>query len=157
MKFNKNLLENEEAVSVSIGFILNFSVTIVIFSIIILSFYSLVWQAEKTSQKESFEIQGSGHSIRITTIDSIVDLSNSYGWKINNLEYDFSIPASVAGSDYKTNITRNKIVLESDNGAIAYIPLNSTSVFENQEFYSDVQNFKFVYNGTNNKITIEGQ
>jgi len=134
-----------------------FSITVIVFSTTIISFYSLIDRSEKIAMRESFEIQGGGHATKITTIDTMVNISNSYGGTVNLLEYDFSIPTSIAGKTYVTTITGNQIVMESDNGAKGYVPLNSTSSIIDQKIYSGIQDLKFIYNRTSNNITVGAQ
>jgi hypothetical protein len=154
----KNLIKNEDAVSITVGFILMLSITVLVFSAIILSFYTLSQQSEKTAMRESFDILGSGLAVRITTVDTLINITtNSYGGRVNTLEYDFSIPASIANEGYSINITSSpkQLILESDNGAKAWIPFNVSSDIEGKEIYSSTEDFMFNY--SNNKIIIKEQ
>jgi hypothetical protein len=153
----KNLLKNEDAVSITVGFILTLSITVLIFSGIVLSFYTLTQQSQKAAMQTSFDILGSGLAVKLTTIDTLVNISNSYGGTVNTLEYDFSIPASIAHEGYSMNITNStkQIILESDNGAKAWVPFNTSSNITQTTIYSSAQDFKFIYNSTS--ITIGGQ
>jgi len=153
----KNLLKNDDAVSISIGFILMFSITVLLFATIILVFYTFISLSEKTSMKESFEIQGNGLAIKIITIDTLVNISNSYGGTLNTLEYEFSIPATIAGKTYTMNLTDKQIIIESDNGAKAWVPFNSSSRLADLVIGSGAQNYKLAYNRTYNEINIEEQ
>jgi len=85
----KKLLKNEDAVSISIGFILMFSITVLVFSGIILSFYSLSGQSREAAMRASFDILGSGFAARVTSMDTLVNITGSYGGTVNQLEYDF--------------------------------------------------------------------
>lgn len=152
MKF-KDLLKNDDAVSISVGFILMFSITVLVFSMITLSFYTLTQQSEKIAMRESFEILGSGLAVKITMLDTIVNRINFYGGTVNSLTYDFSIPAYISGESYSINITNKQIILEDDNGAKAWIPLNISTNLRKREIYSSIQDYKFVCN--ENTIRIE--
>ncbi len=153
----KNLLKNEDAVSITVGFILTLSITVLVFSGIVLSFYTLTQQSQKAAMQASFDILGSGLAVRLTTMDTLVNISNSYGGRVNSLEYDFSIPASIANEGYSMNITNStkQIILESDNGAKAWVPFNTSSNIAQSTIYSSAQYYKFIYNSTG--ITIGGQ
>lgn len=155
----KNLIKNEDAVSITVGFILMLSITVLVFSATILSFYTLSQQSEKTAMRESFEILGSGLAVRITTVDTLIDITNNYGGTVNTLEYEFSIPASIANEGYSINITSSprQMILESDNGAKAWIPFNTSSNLTETKIYSNAQDYKFIYNRTENTIKIEEQ
>jgi hypothetical protein len=155
----KNLIKNEDAVSITVGFILMLSITVLAFSAIILSFYTLSQQSEKTAMRESFDILGSGLAVRITTVDTLINITNNYGGTVNTLEYEFSIPASIANEGYSINITNStkQIILESDNGAKAWVPFNTSTGFAGKEIYSNAQDYRLNYSGTDNMIKIEEQ
>ncbi len=155
----KNLIKNEDAVSITLGFILMLSITVLVFSAIVLSFYTLSQQSEKVVMRESFDILGSGLAIRITTVDTLVNITNYYGGAVNSLEYEFSIPASIADKGYSINITNStkQIIIESDSGAKAWIPFNTSSSIWEKKIYSNAQDYKLTYNKTDNMIKIEEQ
>ncbi len=153
----RKFIKNEDAVSITVGFILMLSITVLVFSAIILSFYTLSQQSEKVAMRESFDILGSGLAIRITTVDTLVNITNYYGGTVNFLEYEFSIPASIANEGYSINITNStkQIILESDDGATSWVPFNTSSDLMQTTIYSSAQDYKFNY--SNNMIRIEEQ
>jgi hypothetical protein len=114
----ENLIKNEDAVSISLGFILMFSISVLVFCGVVLSFYTLSQNSEKAAMQSSFDILGSGLAVRMTTMDTLVNISKSYGGTVNSLEYDFSIPATIASEGYSinTNSTSYTVV---NNGAPA--------------------------------------
>ena len=150
----KKLLENEDAVSITIGFILMFSITVLVFSGIVLSFYTLSEHSKETAMMASFDILGSGFAARVTSMDTLVNLSRSYGGNVNQLEYDFSIPASIADESYGINITSEKIFLDAENDAKAWIPFNS-SYNINEQIYSNAQDYTLSYDNNNNSMKIQ--
>ncbi|KAB2948363.1 MAG: hypothetical protein OIN84_11450 [Candidatus Methanoperedens sp.] len=150
----KKLLTNEDAVSVTIGFILMFSITVLVFSGIILSFYTLLDQSRETAMRASFDILGSGFAARVTSMDTLANITGSYEGTVNELEYDFSIPASIAGESYSINVTREKIFLDAENDAKAWIPFNSSDII-NEEIYSNAQDYTLWYDNNNNTIKIK--
>ncbi|MFZ3384655.1 MAG: hypothetical protein WA144_12085 [Candidatus Methanoperedens sp.] len=150
----KNLLKNEEAVSISIGFILMFSITVLVFSGIILSFYSLSGQSREAAMRASFDILGSGFAARVTSMDTLVNITGSNGGNVNQLEYDFSIPAYIANEAYGINITREKILLDAENDAKAWIPFNSSSNI-NEQIFSNAQDYTLSYDNNNNSMKIQ--
>ena len=153
----KNLLKNEDAVSISLGFMLMFSITVLVFSAVVLSFYTLSQQSQKTAMRESFEIMGSGLAVRITTVDTLVNITSYYGGTVNALEYEFSIPAYIANQGYSINITNKQIIIESDNGAKAWVPFNTSSTIQEGTMYSNAEDYKFIYNRTDKTIKIKEQ
>ncbi len=150
----KNLLKNDNAVSISISFILMLSITVLVFSAIVLSFYTLSQQSEKTAMRESYEILGSELAVKITTVDTLVNITNSYGGT-TKIEYEFSIPTSIAGEGYSINITKNQIILESDNGARAFVPFNISANLTENKIHSGIGNYKLYYDAATNSINIK--
>ncbi len=155
MKF-KRIFKNDEAVSISIGFILMFAVTVIVFSALIISFYSLSGHTEKSAMQESFKILGNGLAIKISTMDILVNQTNSMGGTINSLDYDVSIPETIAGRTYVINITDSPdlINLEADNGAKIMVPFNISMNIIPGKIYSGAENYKLYYNKTINSIEI---
>lgn len=154
---SKNLLKNDEAVSITLGFILMLTITVLVFLAVILSFYTLMQQSKNVAMRESFDIMGSGLATRITTVDSLVNMTGYYGGTVNALEYEFSLPATIANEGYSINITNKQIIIESDTGARAWIPFNTSSSIMGKTIYSSAHDYKLTYSRTNNIINIEGQ
>lgn len=150
----KKLPENEDAVSITIGFILMFSITVLVFSGIVLSFYTLSQNSKETAMKASFDILGSGFAARVTSMDTLLNITGSYGGTVNELEYDFSIPASIAGESYAINITHEKIFMNAENDAKSWTPFNSTYII-NDQIYSNAQDYTLWYDNNNNTMKIK--
>ncbi|NJD77843.1 MAG: hypothetical protein FIB08_12235 [Candidatus Methanoperedens sp.] len=155
MKF-KNVFKNDDAVSISIGFILMFAVTVLVFSALIISFYSLSRDTEKSAMQESFKIMGNGVAIKLTAVDTMINSTNFYEGTVNALEYEFVLPASIAGKSYTMNITGapSRIIMEADNGAKITIPFNISTNFTPRKIYSGAENYMFYYNKTSSSIEI---
>ena len=153
----RKLLENDCAVSISVGFILMFGITVIVFTGLIISFYNLSQSSEKTAMRESFNIVGEGLSNKITTVDTLINITHSNSGTVNSLEYEFSIPESIASKSYTINITNstNQITFESDNGAISVAPFNSSVNFLSRKIYSGAGNYKFIYDKATQSIYIE--
>lgn len=152
----KNLLKNEDAVSITLGFILILSITVLVFSAIVLSFYTLTQHSQEAAMRESFDILGSGFAARVSSMDTLVNITESNGGTANQLEYDFSIPASIANEGYGINITRERIFLDAENNAKAWIPFNS-SYNITEQIYSNAQDYTLSYDSNNNSMKIEQQ
>lgn len=155
----KNFLNNDDAVSISVGFILTFSLTVLIFVSVILSFYSLSHQSEKTAMQESFNIIGHRIAVEMVTTDSMVNTINSLGGTVNSIEYEFTIPDSIAANTYSVNITNSThdIIMESDNGAKVMVPFNISAMLFERKFYSGAEYYKFEYYKDRSGITIKEQ
>lgn len=153
----KNLLGNDEAVSISIGFILMFGITVLLFAGLTLSFYDLSRQSEKIAMKSNFEVMGQRIATEMTMADSMVNSVNSFGGTINSIEYEFTLPASIAANTYSINFTNstNNIILESDNGARAVIPFNISSNLGEITLYSGAEVYKFGYDKNSRNINVD--
>lgn len=152
----RGMLKNEDAVSISIGFILMFSITVIIFLATIISFYNLSHSNEKIVMGATFKIIGAGLATTITTVDTLTNIINSYGGTVNSLEYEFSMPASVADKSYSVNLTNStyQIIIQSGNGAITFTTLNISTNFNAVHIYSGAENYKITYDKPSNSLNI---
>lgn len=155
----RRFIQNEEAISISVGAMLTFSISVLVFVAVILSFYTLSNSSENKAMQGSFDILGSGLAVKITTMDTLVNISNSYGGMVNTLEYEFSVPATIANEGYSINVTNStkQVIIKADNGAIAFTPFNTSSNIVGTTIDSGAQDYKFIYNSTGNTINIGGQ
>ncbi|TRZ91331.1 MAG: hypothetical protein D4R88_02100 [Methanosarcinales archaeon] len=155
----KRILKNEDAVSISIGFILMFAITVIVFTGVLLSFYSLSHNIEKSAMQESFKILGSGLANKITTVDTLVNVSASFGATVQSIEYEFRLPATIAGKTYSMNLTNTtyEIILEADNGALVGAPFSVSTNFTGRKFYGGAEDYIISYDKNDNKIYIDEQ
>ncbi len=157
----RRFIQNEDAVSISLGAILTFSISVLVFVAVILTFYTLSNSSEKTAMQGSFDILGSEVAFKVTIVDTLVNISSNpngaYGGTVNKLEYEFSVPASIANEDYSVNMTNStkQVIIQADNGAISWIPFNTSTNIMQATVYSNAQYYKFNY--SNNNITIVGE
>lgn len=151
-----NILKDDSAVAISIGFILMFGVTVVVFSTVVLSFYGLTEEMEEEAMQESYRMLGSRLSIKLTMVDTLINITESYGGTVNSFEYEFTAPASIAAESYTFNITNatNEVIIESDI-AKTVTPFSISTNLNSRKLYSGAENYKFTYNTSNNIIDIE--
>lgn len=160
LQIKRKFIQNEDAVSISLGFILTFSISVLVFVAVILSFYTLTDSSEKTAMRGSFDIMGSELGVKITIVDTLINITNNpngpYGGTVNNLEYEFSVPASIANEGYSVNVTNSskQVTIQADNGAISWTPFNTSSGITPTTFYSNSQYYEFNYNNNINSINI---
>ena len=156
---HKSIITNDEAVSISIGFILMFAVTVIVFIGVLLSFYSLSRNIEKSAMEESFRILGSGLANKISTVDTLVNVSFSFGATVQSIEYEFRLPATIAGKTYSMNLTNSthEIILEADNGELVGSPFSVSNNFTERKFYGGAEDYIITYDKNNNKIYIDEQ
>lgn len=153
---SKDLLKNDDSVSISIGFILMFAITVLMFTTIVLSFYTLTQNTEKSAMRVNFKLMGHGLAGKITMADTLINTTRSYGGTVNSFEYEFSIPASIAGKTFTVNITNSthEIIMESDNGAREVVPFNASSNFTEIKLYSGAENYKLKYDASSNSLYV---
>lgn len=110
-----NLLNDENAVSISIGFILTFGITVIAFILILNSFYSMMGQAEQTVMREEFEIHGNDIAVKLTNIDNIVGIAGTAGSNYQEISYDLTLPDKIAGQYYSIEFSNQsrEIILSS--------------------------------------------
>jgi hypothetical protein len=156
---SRNLLKDDNAVSISIGFIIMFAITVIVITATIISFHSLTNSNEKSAMTATFGLIGAGLTNKITTVDTLVNITNSYGGTVNSLEYEFPMSASVADRSYTVNITNSpyQIILQSDNGAMTTSPFNISTNFTAVQIYSGAENYKISYNKSSISLNIEEQ
>jgi FlaG/FlaF family flagellin (archaellin) len=155
----KNFFKNDDAVAVSIGFIITFAITVIVFCALIISFYSLTQSMEKSAMRENFKMIGSGLATKLTAADLLVNITNSYSGTVNMLEYEFTLPASIAGKTYTINITKSpyKLIFEVDNGARYVSLFNTSNSFTPVVLYSASEYFLIKYNQSTGSLYIVEQ
>lgn len=153
---SRSLLKDDRAVSVSIGFILMFAVTVIIFTATIISFYGLTKSSEKSAMDITFKIIGAGLANKITTVDTLVNITDSYGGTVNSLEYEFIMPSTVADRSYSVNITNTtyQIIIQSERSTKSYSSFNISTNFTAITIYSGAENYKLTYDKSGNSLNI---
>ena len=155
----RDILNDDHAVSISIGFILTFTITVIAFLMIMQTFYGMLYQAEHTVLREEFEIHGNDIAVQLTNIDTIVNVTLSSGGNIGEIRYDISLPDKIAGSYYSvefSNLT-NEIIFESDDRleTTAKIPyITQTTIVSSVKIYSAAGDHYLLYNPSTNLIEV---
>lgn len=155
----RDILNDESAVSISVGFILTFSITVIAFLMIMQTFYGMLYQAEHAVLREEFEIHGNDIAIQLTNIDTIVNVTLSSGGDIGEIRYDVTLPDRIAGSYYSvefSNLT-GEIIFNSDDRleTTAKIPyVTRTTVVSSAKVYSAAGEHYLLYNPSTNLIEV---
>lgn len=155
----RDILNDENAVSISVGFILTFSITVIAFLMIMQTFYGMLYQAEHTVLREEFEIHGNDIAVQLTNIDTIVNVTLSSGGDIGEIRYDVSLPDKIAGSYYSvefSNLT-SEITFNSDDRleTTAKIPyITQTTTVSSTKIYSAAGEHYLLYNPSTNLIEV---
>jgi len=155
----RDILNDESAVSISVGFILTFSITVIAFLMIMQTFYGMLYQAEHTVLREEFEIHGNDIAVQLTNIDTIVNVTLSSGGSIGEIRYDVSLPDKIAGSYYSVEFSNqtSEIVFNSDDRleTTAKIPyVTQTTNVLSTKIYSAAGEHYLLYNPSTNLIEV---
>ena len=94
----RELLNDEDAVSVAVGFILTFIITVIAFVMVMSSFYNLMDNTEHNVMSEECEIHGNDISLQIINIDASVNITSTAGGSIADLHHELDLPDKIAGS-----------------------------------------------------------
>ena len=100
----RNFADDENAVSISVGFILTFTISVLMIVMVLNSFYSLMNDAEQTVMHDEFEIHGNDIAVRIATIDTMVGAMTDSGASVEEIQYEFYMPPRIAGKPYSVEL-----------------------------------------------------
>lgn len=106
---------DERAVSISVGFVLTLSITIITMMVVISSFYDMMDRAEHTIMRDEFEIHGNDMALQMSNIDTIVQMTASAGGELGSFFFKLPLPDEIAGQQYSMEISNqtNEIIFES--------------------------------------------
>jgi ABC-type multidrug transport system fused ATPase/permease subunit len=110
----RGFIDDENAVSISVGFILTFTISVLMIVMVLSSFYSLMNDAEQTVMHDEFEIHGNDIAVRIATIDTMVGAMTDSGASVEEIQYEFKMPSRIAGKPYS-------VELDNSSGDIVFI------------------------------------
>ena len=111
----REFLNDEEAVSVAVGFILTFTITVIAFMMVMSSFYGLMDSTEHNVMLEECEIHGNDIALQIINIDAAVNVNSVAGGSISELNHEIDLPDRIAGQYYSIEFsnTTNEITFRS--------------------------------------------
>jgi hypothetical protein len=155
----RNLSNDENAVSITIGFILTFSITVLMLVTILSSFYSLMDQAEQTVMRDEFEIHGNDIAVRIANMDTMVGNAANSGSDVDEIRYELSLPDRIAGKPYSVEFDNSSkdivFVSEERDNTIVKVPYYAeNTVFLSTTLYSQKGEFMMTYTPGTNAIEI---
>lgn len=150
------LLCDDRAVSLSVGAILLYTVTVIALVVIVLSFSDMMMVYQDSVMREHFEIEGCDIAVRITNLDILVSAPISRGETVDTIEYDLDIPMRIVKRYYELNVTSGEIILSSSQGknTEVRVPFNTTTPIEPSVIYSSAGDHKIRYNATSGRIEV---
>ncbi len=155
----RRIIDDENAVSISLGTILMFSITVVTLIVVISSFYTMMDRHEDSVTRNQFEIHGNDLALQISNIDTAVQITNNYGGKTENISSLFSLPPKIADNQYSIEFSNNskEIIFESGDEAETEVKVSyvtSAVNISSKKIYSGPDHFEFYYDKDSNLIKI---
>lgn len=154
------LLKDETAVSISVGFILTFVISVVALVSVLTSFYTLMDRAEQSVMRSEFEIHGNDISMQIASIDTLVAVMNNSGGYIGELEYELNLPDQIAGEHYFVSLVNSthEIMLQSSDKAETkvMIPYSTSNIVVVESIiFSEAGQHYIIYNPVHRTLELK--
>ena len=156
----KQFKDDERAVSISVGFILTLSITVITMVVVINSFYGMMDRAEHTIMRDEFEIHGNDMALQMSNIDTAVQMTRSAGGEVGSFYFILPLPDEIAGQQYSLEISNqtNEIIFESKGKDATRVKVpykvHETEV-ASVKLYSGSDDFILYYNPVSNMIEID--
>ncbi len=155
----RSFVRDDRAVSISVGFILTFTITFVTMIVLVSSFHSMMDSAEHTVMRNEFEIHGNEISLQISNIDTAISITNSMGGRVDDMSYQLKLPDTIANKQYSVEFSDNpkEIIFEADGREETRIKVSYTTQelsLKPAKLYSGSNKFLMIYNSTSKMIEI---
>ncbi|AEH61310.1 hypothetical protein Mzhil_1471 [Methanosalsum zhilinae DSM 4017] len=150
----RDLIDDESAVSVSVGFIITFSVTAIVLVLIMNSFFVMMNQTEDGVTRDEFEMYGSMISSKLSAMDNLIYTVEVNGGEVGELRYELNLPLKIAGNYYSVHVLSEDseilFVSEGISGTMVSVPysVNSADVAPT-DLYISGNKIYLVYNPSN--------
>lgn len=156
----RQLGDDERAVSVSVGFVLTLSITVITMVVVISSFYTMMDRAEQTVMRDEFEIHGNDMALQISNIDTAVQITRNAGGEVGSFFFILPLPDEIAGQQYSVELSNqtNEIIFESHGKDATRVKVpykvHETEV-ESVKLFSGSNEFILHYEPASNMIKID--
>jgi hypothetical protein len=149
------MLGSDEAVSAALSYILTMTAAVMLMSILLVSYKSLIENSSEIVLYESFDTLGNQIAVKITNFDRIVGAQTS-GRELGKLNTTLEIPDKIGNRWYIVNITQDRIILHAMYSFDEVIvPLNVSSSITSNEISSVEEKIRIFYNSTSEAIEFE--
>lgn len=108
----RNIINDESGVNIIIEYLMNFAIILVLFTIVILMFQSVMAQSNTTAMSEELKIYAGDIANRIVTFDRMIDTTEARGGNIGEFENNFDAPVQITGMTYSIILTDNSVQLQ---------------------------------------------
>lgn len=155
----KEILKDDSAVSVSMGFILTFTITVLAMVMVMNTFFAMTDNTEHSVMAEQSEIYGNGIALQIMNIDTMANFSSKAGMSPGEIRRDLELPDKIAGQHYSVEFsnTTNEITFSSQKSGDVLTKVefvNLTTGVESTTIYSAAGEHYLLYNPTTNIIEV---
>jgi FlaG/FlaF family flagellin (archaellin) len=147
------MINDEQAVTVTIETILLFSITVILLGMVLLSFQSINNQASKTVMKEQYASIGNDIASKILDMDKEVKASLSQG-SVVKIENEMDLYSRVANKPYLVELEEGNVIVQTIGSpeVTVKVPFNpDINVLTGSTLYSTSGEHVIVYD-TNGKI-----
>lgn len=152
----KRLVSDESAVTLTISYILQFSVTVIAVLLLLFSFQAMIDRAEEGVMRSEMEVIGSDIAVRLTSVDLTITSARGASGNVNALEYEFTIPQEIAGNSYYIVIhSYDEIDLKSTAVDVeTRIPFKASTNITTSTIYSSNSRHRIIYNRSSGAIEV---
>lgn len=119
-------LNDDSGVNVTLEFILNFGVVLVLFTVLVVTYQSIMTQSQNIVTNEELKVVSNDIANRIVMFDRVLDSTKSSGGAIDELNMTFEIPDQIAGRGYSVYITGTSVDCVPFNDATINVRANFT-------------------------------
>lgn len=151
----KRLISDESAVTITISYILKFSVTVIALLMLLFSFQAMIQRAEETVMRSEMEILGSDIALRLSSMDMTISSTRGASGSVNALEHEFAIPPEIAGNAYYIEIKSNEIDLKSREVDVeTRIPFETDTIVTPGTIHSSTTRHRIIYNQSSGAMEV---
>jgi len=157
----KKLVNDENAVSVSVGYILTFAITALVIVLIMGSFFMLVEQTENRVSYDEYKVYANLISNQISEMDRFIYSIESQGGAVNSMEYEVKLPLTIAGNYYTVELCNSseEIIFTSQTPTSTQFrtpySINSNTEIASGIIYVSHKNHYLIYDNETKMIILE--
>lgn len=107
-----NLIEDESGVNMLVEYVLNFAIMLILFTIVLLTYQSLMTQSNNTATEEQLKIVANDVANKITLFDNIISSTEAHGVTgtgITSLSQTFDTQTQISGHTYYIDVHSNYV------------------------------------------------
>jgi hypothetical protein len=125
------LMEDESGVNILIEYVMNFAIMLILFTIVLLTYQSLMTQSNNATTEEQLKIVANDVAYKITLFDSIITSTETHGatgTAFNSLSQTFDTQTQISGQTYYINVHNNYVVVHTADTNIIPVKVNFKTV-----------------------------